>query len=93
MTLKNTLKNPAAKVTAGLTAIVGIAQPEILFAVGDALIASGPQIFSVVSVGALTLPQILPPDSTADWVVIAAAAVFALYLLREINKNFEREGL
>ena len=93
MNVPKPLKSPVAKVTGGLTAIIGIAQPEVLFAVGDALIASGPQIFSVVSVSALTLPQILPPDSTADWVVVVAALLFALYLLREINQNFEREGL
>jgi len=93
MTLKETLKSPVAKVTGGLTAITAILQPDILLAVGEALIASGPQLFSVVSISALTLPRILPPESTADWVVIAAALVFAAYLLREINKNFENRGL
>lgn len=93
MNVPDTLKSPVAKVTGGLTAIVGIAQPEVLYAVGDALVASGPQIFSVVSVSALTLPQILPPDSTGDWVVIAAAFVFLAYLVREISANFDREGL
>lgn len=93
MNIKQTLKSPAAKVTGGLTAITAILQPEVLFAVGDALIASGPQLFSVVSVSALTLPQILPPDSTIDWVVVLAALVFAGYLLREINDNFEERGL
>ncbi len=93
MNIPDAFKSPVAKVTGGLTAITAILQPDILFAVGQALIASGPQLFSVVSVGALTLPQILPPDSTADWVVVAAALVFAAYLLREINDNFEDRGL
>ncbi|QKY17745.1 hypothetical protein [Halorubrum sp. CBA1229] len=93
MTIKQTLKSPVAKVSAGLGAITAIAQPEILFAVGDALIASGPQIFSALTVSALTLPRFLPPDSTVDWILVAAAALFVLYLAREINENFEREGL
>lgn len=93
MNIKQALKSPVAKVSAGLGAITAIAQPEIVFAVGDALIASGPQLFSVVTVSALTLPQILPPDSTLDWLVVVAALVFAAYLLREINDNFEERGL
>ena len=93
MKIPETVKSPIAKVGAGLGAITAIAQPEILFAVADALIASGPQLFSVVSIGALTLPQVFPPETTADWVVVAAGAVFVVYLAREISKNFDKEGL
>lgn len=93
MNIKKTLKSPVAKVTGGLTAITAILQPEVLFAVGDALVASGPQIFSALTVSALTLPQFLPPDSTIDWILVVAAALFVAYLVREINENFEREGL
>ena len=93
MNVKQTLKSPVAKVSAGLGAITAIAQPEILFAVGDALVASGPQIFSALTVSALTLPQFLPPDSTVDWILVVAAALFLAYLVREISENFEREGL
>jgi hypothetical protein len=93
MNIKQIVKSPVAKVSAGLGTITAIAQPELLFAVVDALVASGPQIFSALTVSALTLPQFLPPDSTIDWILVAAAALFVLYLAREINENFEREGL
>lgn len=91
MNIKETLKSPAAKVTAGFGAIVGIAQPEVLYAVGDALVASGPQIFSALTISALTLPQFLPPTSTIDWILVGAAALFMVYLLGKIADNFERE--
>ena len=93
MNIKQIVKSPVAKVSAGLGAIGAIAQPEFLFAVVDALVASGPQIFSALTVSALTLPQFLPPDSTIDWILVAAAALFVLYLAREVNENFEEEGL
>jgi len=93
MSIKQTLKSPVAKISAGLGAITAIAQPEFVFAASDALVASAPQIFSALTVTALTLPQFLPPDSTVDWILVAAAALFVLYLAREINQNFEREGL
>lgn len=93
MTLRETLNRPIAKVSAGLGGILAILNPEVLFLTFDALVASGPQLFSVASIGALTLPQVLPPDSPADWVVVAAGLVFLAYLAREINQNFERKGL
>lgn len=93
MTLRETLNRPIAKISAGVGGILAILNPDMLVLAADALIASGPQLFSVASIGALTLPQVLPPDSTADWVVVAAGLVFLAYLARQINQNFERKGL
>lgn len=93
MTLRETLNRPIAKISAGIGGILAILNPEVVYLTVDALVASGPQLFSVASIGALTLPQVLPPDSTADWIVVAAGAVFLLYLARQINDNFDEKGL
>lgn len=93
MTLKETLQRPIAKVSAGLGGILAILNPDVLVLAFDALVASGPQLFSVASIGALTLPRILPPDSIGDWVVVAGGIVFLAYLARQINENFEDKGL
>jgi len=93
MNIKQTVKSPFAKVSAGVAAILSVLNPEVWFVALDALLASGPQLFSVASVGALTLPRVFPPDSTADWVVVAAGVLFVAYSLRAIHRNFEVRGL
>ena len=93
MNIKETLNRPIAKVSAGLGGILAILNPDVLVLAFDALVASGPQLFSVASIGALTLPRILPPETTADWIVVAAGTVFLVYLARQINDNFEDKGL
>lgn len=93
MNVREKLKSPFAKVGGGLTAVGAILRPDLLFAFSDALLASAPQIFSGLTVGALTLPQFLPPDTPVDWVLVAAAGLFLAYLGKEINDNFDREGL
>jgi hypothetical protein len=57
------------------------------------MLASAPQLFSVASVGALTLPQVLPPQTTTDWVVVGAGVLFLAYSLRAINQKFDERGL
>ena len=93
MTIKEALKSPLAKVSAGITGILAVLNPDVWFVALDALLASAPQLFSVASVGALTLPRVFPPDSTADWVVVAAGVLFVAYSLRAIHRNFEIRGL
>ncbi|WP_256948856.1 hypothetical protein [Halorubrum ezzemoulense] len=39
---------------------------------------------------ALTLPQVLPPTSTADWVVVGAAVLFIGYLTQQVLANLDR---
>jgi len=93
MTIKEALKSPLAKVSAGITGILAVLNPDVWFVALDALLASAPQLFSVASVGALTLPQVLPPQTTTDWVVVAAGVLFVAYSLRAIHRNFEIRGL
>lgn len=91
MTLKEIAKDPLAQITAGLSGIVALLNPEVLLALFDALFASAPQLFSAISVGALTLPQVIPPESAGEWVVVVVGALFMLYLGREIWLNIDRE--
>jgi len=68
MTIKELAKDPLAQLSAGLSGILALLNPDVLLALFDALFASAPQLFSAISVGALTLPQVLPPESAAEWV-------------------------
>lgn len=91
MNLKELAKDPLAQVTAGAGGLAAVLNPEVVWALTDALIASGPQLFSAISVGALTLPQVIPPSSPAEWAVVAAALVFLAYLGQQILQNIDRE--
>jgi hypothetical protein len=93
MTIKEALKSPLAKVSAGITGILAVLNPDVWFVALDAMLASAPQLFSVASVGALTLPQVLPPQTTTDWVVVGAGVLFLAYSLRTINQKFDERGL
>ncbi|WP_435093403.1 hypothetical protein [Halorubrum sp. N11] len=93
MTIKQALKSPFAKVSAGITAILSVLNPDVWFMAFDAMLASAPQLFSVASVGALTLPQVLPPQTTTDWVVVGAGVLFLAYSLRTVNQKFDERGL
>ena len=90
MNFKNIAKDPLAQLTAGISGIFALLNPEVLLALFDALLASGPQIFSVVSVSALTLPQVLPPTSPAEWAVVVAAVLFIGYLGQQVYANLDR---
>ena len=93
MTIKEALKSPLAKVSAGITGILAVLNPDVWIVALDAMLASAPQLFSVASVGALTLPQVLPPQTTTDWVVVGAGVLFVAYSLRTINQIFDERGL
>jgi formaldehyde-activating enzyme involved in methanogenesis len=93
MTIKEALKSPLAKVSAGITGILAVLNPDVWIVALDAMLASAPQLFSVASVGALTLPQVLPPQTTTDWVVVGAGVLFVAYSLRTINQKFDERGL
>jgi len=90
MNIKQLAKDPLTQLSAGIGGILALLNPEVLVAIFDALLASGPQIFSVVSVSALTLPQVLPPSSATDWVVLAAGALFIAYLGQQVLANLDR---
>jgi len=46
MTIKEALKSPLAKVSAGITGILAVLNPDVWFVALDALLVSGPQLFS-----------------------------------------------
>ncbi|VTT86108.1 hypothetical protein DM2_2146 [Halorubrum sp. DM2] len=90
MNIKQIAKDPLAQLGAGISGIVALLNPEVLLALFDALLASAPQVFSAISVSALTLPQVLPPTSPVEWAVVAAAALFLGYLGRQVYANLDR---
>ena len=53
MNFKELAEDPLTQLTAGLSGIIALLNPEILWALTDALIASGPQLFSVISLSAV----------------------------------------
>lgn len=93
ITLPEWLQSPVATASAVAGGLVGLFNPEIVYAAADALFVSAPQIFGGVTVATLTLPQFLPPETTADWLGVSAALLFGAYLLWRINENFDKEGL
>lgn len=78
---------------AGFVGVFGVLNVEFLMALAKALFVSAPQIFTGVSIGFLTLPKFLPPSSTTDWLVLAAAVLFGAYLAYKIWQNFDAQGL
>lgn len=85
------IKDPLAQAGAAIGGIFAAFNPEVLVALLDALFASTPQLFTGVTVSALTLPQVFPPDTTTDWVVVAAGVLMLAYLGRQILQNIDRE--
>lgn len=73
--------------------IFGVLNVEFLMALVKAVFVSAPQIFTGVSIGFLTLPEFLPPDSTADWLVLVTALLFGFYLGYKIWQNFDAAGV
>jgi len=73
--------------------LFGVLNVEFLLALAKAIFVSSPQIFTGVTIGALTVPEFLPPTSTGDYVGLAAAGLFALYLGYKVYQNFDARGL
>lgn len=88
MTLTDIIEDPRAQVGGLLAGIVGLFNVDFVVSLTDALFASAPQLFSAVSVGLLTLPEVYPPRSIAEWAVIAIGGLFLAYLLFRIRRNF-----
>jgi len=93
ITLPETIRGPILGVSAIVAGLVGFAGPETLLLAAKAIFASAPQIFTGVTVGALTLPEFLPPTSIGDYAGLGATALFAVYLGYRVKNNFDERGL
>ncbi len=95
--MKVNIPEPIRHPLTGLLSFIGtawgVANAEVLLSLVKAVFASAPQIFTGVTVGALTFPEFWPPATPADWAGVAATGLFALYLLYKINQNFDENGL
>lgn len=85
--------HPVTAASGAVASLTALASPETLYLVGEAVLLSAPQIFTGVTLGTLTLPNFLPPSSTADWIGVGAGVLMGVYLLYQVNANFDDKGL
>ncbi len=87
------VRHPLTGFLSFIGAVWGVANAEVLLALVKAIFASAPQIFTGVTVGALTFPEFWPPTTLPDWAGVVATGLFGLYLLYKVNQNFDDNGL
>lgn len=87
------MTHPLTVASGAVGSVTALFAPETLYLVGEAVFLSAPQIFTGITLGTLTLPNFLPPTSTADWLGVSAGVLMGVYLLYQVNKNFDQKGL
>lgn len=91
MTLTETLKDPFAGLAAIFASLYAVIQLPLAAELWAAVWASAGKLFTLVSLGALTLPPHWPPQSTVDWVVLVVGGIFAARVSLAVWNNFDRE--
>jgi hypothetical protein len=91
MTLRDIVTDPFGQVAGVLGGLWVLFQLPLLEAFGAALWASAAQLFTLVSVGALTLPPHWPPSTATDWLVVLVGGLFALRAAAAVWSNLDRE--
>lgn len=81
--------NPLAWLLGGFVGVVAAIKSTFVTSLWAALWASSGDLFTLVSLGALTLPPHVPPQSTADWVVLAVGALFLTKVGERVWKEFD----
>ena len=89
MTLKDIVRDPVAWLTGLLTGLVSLVDPNTLATLSATIWASSGDLFTLVSLGALTLPPHIPPRSGADWVVLAVGATFLAKVGERVLTRFD----
>jgi predicted membrane-bound dolichyl-phosphate-mannose-protein mannosyltransferase len=90
VTVTELLKDPVAVLIGGLTSLWALLQIPLVHSFGLALWASANEIFTFLSLAALTLPPHIPPETAIDWVILAAGALFLAKVGAVIWGNFDR---
>lgn len=75
----------------GAVAAVTALQPAFVAGLFTATWVNLPQLFTLVSIGALTLPPHIPPQSSADWLVVVVGVAFAARTGWMIWQTYDRE--
>ncbi|MFC6785415.1 hypothetical protein ACFQFH_05660 [Halobaculum halobium] len=82
------LTHPVSAAASAFAALGSVLNPEFVFALGSALYAAAPSLFTGSSIAAFTLPQVFPGLSILKPVFLAIVAIAGpLYLLRLVNSS------
>ncbi|RLM53734.1 hypothetical protein DVK02_12885 [Halobellus sp. Atlit-31R] len=84
-------EKPFAAVAAVFGSVYALLQLPLLNSIGVALWTSAQPLFTVVTIGALTLPPHWPPSSNVDWAVLLVAGLMIAKVGQIIWSNFDRE--
>ena len=90
MTLTDTLKDPFAGLAALFGSVFAFTQVPLLSSFGAAIWTSAPDLFTLVTVGTLTIPKFWPPQTTTDWIVLGFGLLMVGYVGSQVYSNFDR---
>lgn len=87
--LDNIARDPLAWLMGLLTGIFGLLHGNIVASLWAAIWASSGDLFTLVSLGFLTIPPHIPPQSGADWAVLAVGAIFLAKVGERVLTRFD----
>ena len=84
------LRDPLAWFVTAVGAVVGLLNTSLLGPLWGALWASSGDLFTLVSLGALTLPPHIPPQGPTDWLVLAVGGLFVTRVGQRAWDEFDK---
>lgn len=84
------LRDPVAWLMGTIAALYGLVNSSLIGPLWGALWASSGDLFTLVSLGALTLPPHIPPQSGADWAVLVVGGIFLTKIGQRVWQDFDR---
>jgi hypothetical protein len=82
-------ENPLKWALGLLTGGFAILSPNTVTSLWAAVWASSGDLFTLVSLGALTLPPHIPPQTGADWAVLAVGGLFVTKVGQRVWNKFD----
>jgi hypothetical protein len=89
MKLKTVARDPLAWMLGALGGVAAFLNAHLLHSLWAALWASSGDLFTLVSLGALTLPPHVPPENPVDWVVIGVGGLFLFRIGLRVYERFD----
>lgn len=90
MSLKQLARDPLAWIMATVAGLFGLVNSSLIAPLWGALWASSGDLFTLVSLGAISLPPHFPPQGPADWAVLAVGAIFLAKIGQRVWQDFDR---
>jgi len=84
------LRDPIAWLLTLVGAVVGLVQTGFIGPLWGALWATSGDLFTLVSLGALTLPPHIPPQGPTDWAVLAVGGLFVAKVGERVYEDFDK---